>query len=665
MLKLIAWAAGTQWMSWPRFWRGVRRYLPSVLLDGLVAAIALAVALALRFDGSVPGYYIDVYVALAPVVATLYAAATTLFKVYRREWRFASLPDLLLLARAIAVATGVLFIIDVVVQPHEILRLLPYSVVLLTGCFTYLALVALKLRPRLLAESRRGTFAGAPRRTLIVGAGRTGERLVRELRRQPELGYQPICFADDDPAVQGLRIHDVPVRGGIDDIPALVEQHAIDTIIIALPSVTGPAMRRIVDRCHETDARIVVTPGLDQYLDDGPSDLLLRELRVEDLLGREMVEIDIAACREYLCGATVLVTGAAGSIGGELCRQLVDLGPARLVLFDNNESGLYDLALELGSRRPADGPEVVACPGSVTDADRVDAVFRQHAPKVVFHAAAYKHVPLMEQYPSEAVIVNVLGTRLVAEAALRHGVERMVLISTDKAVYPTSVMGATKRVAELLVQAFADEGRTRFCAVRFGNVLGSRGSVVPTFARQIEWGGPVTVTDPEASRYMIAIAEAARLIIQAGSFAEPRAIYILEMGEEVRILDLATKMIRFRGLRVGTDVAIQFTGLRPGEKIREQLYTADETTAPTPHRSIIKITSPPVLARAELMELVDDLVGRARTDEPDALRARLHAIVERAAQTPAPAAAPATASSRESRPTSGRSVAGPWPRAGS
>lgn len=638
MLKFLAWAAGAQSMTWPRFRRGVRRYLPSVLLDGLVASIALGVALALRFDGSVPGYYLSVYMWLAPVVAALYAATMALFRVYRCEWRFASLPDLLLLARATAVATGVLFLINLVFQPHEILRLLPYSVVLLTGCFTYLALVAIKLWPRLLAEGRRAAFYGAPRRTLIVGAGQTGERLVRELRRRPERGYLPICFADDAPTLLGRRIHDIPILGSIDSIPALVAQHSIDTIIIALPSVTGQAMRRIVERCHETDARIVVTPGLDQYLDEGPSDLLLRELRVEDLLGREMVEIDIAACREYLCGATVLVTGAAGSIGSELCRQLVALGPAQLILFDNNESGLYDLSLEIESRRTADSPEVIACPGSVTDAGRVDAVFREHAPRVVFHAAAYKHVPLMERYPSEAVVVNVLGTRLVAEAALRHGAQRMVLISTDKAVYPTNVMGATKRVAELLVQAFATEGRTRFCAVRFGNVLGSRGSVVPTFARQIEWGGPVTVTHPEASRYMIAITEAARLIIQAGSFAEPQAIYILEMGEEVRILDLATKMIRFRGLRVGTDIAIQFTGLRPGEKIREQLYTADETTAPTPHPSIIKITSPPVLERGELFQQVEELVRLAANDEVEQLRTQLHSLVRRAAHASAPAA---------------------------
>ena len=638
MLRLIARLAGTQWTTWPRFARGVRRYLPSVLLDGLVAAGALAAALALRFDGTVPTEYMAVYPALAPIVGLIYAGGTALFKVYRREWRFASLPDLLLLARAVGVATGVVFVLDTVVPPREQNRLLPYSVVLLAGCFTFLALVALRLRPRLLAERRRAAFAGSPRRALIVGAGQTGERLVRELRRQTQHGYVPVCFVDDDPARHGLHIHDVPVRGGIDEIPAVVGDNAIDIIIVALPNVSGPAMRRIVDRCHETDARIVITPGLDQYLDGGPSELLLRELRLEDLLGREMVEIDVAACQEYLARATVLVTGAAGSIGSELCRQLVDLQPAQLVLFDNNESGLYDLALELENRRAGDVPAVVACPASVTDAARVDAVFARYRPAVVFHAAAYKHVPLMEQHPNEAVLVNVLGTRHVAEAAVQHGVERMVLISTDKAVYPSSVMGATKRVAELLVQSLADRGHTRFCAVRFGNVLGSRGSVVPTFARQIEWGGPVTVTNPEASRYMIAIAEAARLIIQAGSFAESRAIYILEMGEEVRILDLATKMIRFRGLRVGADVEIQFTGLRPGEKVREQLFTADESSVSTAHPSIIKITSPPLIDREDLLGLVDELLALARTEATEQLRSQLWAVVRRASNAPEPVA---------------------------
>jgi len=273
----------------------------------------------------------------------------------------------------------------------------------------------------------------------------------------------------------------------------------------------------------------------------------------------------------------------------------------------------------------------------VTRAARVEGVFRRWRPQVVFHAAAYKHVPLMEQHPEEAVRVNVRGTRQVAEAALRYRAERLVLISTDKAVYPSSVMGATKRVAELVVQSLAGQGPTRCCAVRFGNVLGSRGSVVPTFARQIEWGGPVTVTHPEASRYMIAVPEAARLIIQAGSFAEPRAIYILEMGDEVRILDLATKMIRFRGLRVGRDIQIAFTGLRPGEKLREELSTADESTGPTAHPGIFKITSPPVLDGSALLPRVDELVALAERGETTALRAHLWAIIT-AASTPPPAA---------------------------
>jgi FlaA1/EpsC-like NDP-sugar epimerase len=636
MLRLIALLAGTEGMSWPRFWHGVRRYLAAIVIDGVVASVALLVALAVRFDGSVPPEYVKTYPGMALLVIALYAGSSALFKVYRCDWRFASLSDLLLLAEAVGTATVLLLLFDLLVQADEI-RLLPFSVVLLTGCFTYLALVALKLRLRLLTEGRPAAYPATVRRTLIVGAGRTGERLVRELVRQPERGYLPVCFVDDDPARQGLRIHNVPVRGPTTNIPYVVDANGIDTIVIALPSVSGPAMRAIVDRCHETTARIVVAPGLGQYLEGSSSELLLRELRIEDLLGREMVQIDVVACREYLAGVTVLVTGAAGSIGSELCRQLVSLEPGRLVLFDNNESGLYDLALELQNQRVGGLPEVIACPGSVADGARVDGVLRQHRPAVVFHAAAYKHVPLMEEYPHEAVLANVLGTRNVAEAALRHGVERMVLISTDKAVYPSNVMGATKRVAELLVQALAQPGGTRYCAVRFGNVLGSRGSVVPTFARQIEWGGPVTVTDPDASRYMIAISEAARLIIQAGSFAEPRAIYILEMGEEVRILDLATKMIRFRGLRVGADIQIEYTGLRPGEKLREQLFTAEEATTQTPHSSIIKITSPPRIGASELFPRIDELVALARAEGSERLRAALWDIVEQARQPAEPA----------------------------
>jgi FlaA1/EpsC-like NDP-sugar epimerase len=625
MLRLLALLARTQTMDWLRLRRGVQRYLPSVLLDGVVAAIALAVALALRFDGRIESVYLEAYWILAPIVALLFAGTSMFFELYRRAWRFASISDLLLLARSVAVATGLLFVIDLLYR-YEDTRAIPFSVVLMTGGITFILLVAIKVRPRLAAEWRRSRAArGGAQHTLIVGAGQTGERLIRELQRQPERGYRPICLVDDDRARQGLSIHGVPVRGSLDDIPLVVAANNIDLIVIAIPNLSGPTLRRIVDRCHQTEARIVVAPALDQYLDNGASELLLRELRIEDLLGREIVEIDVVACKEYLTGATVLVTGAAGSIGSELCRQLVALGPMRLVLLDNNESGLFDLALELG--RGSVRPEVIGCPCDVTGVARVDAVFGQYRPTVVFHAAAFKHVPLMEAHPEEAVRVNVSGTRHLAEAALRYGTERMVLISTDKAVYPSSVMGATKRVAELVVQSLTERGPTRFCAVRFGNVLGSRGSVVPTFARQIEWGGPVTVTDPEASRYMIAVPEAARLIIQAGSFAEPRAIYILEMGDEVRILDLATKMIRFRGLRVGSDIPIVFTGLRPGEKLREELSTADEATGPTAHPGILKITSPPVLDAGELQPLVDELLALAEAGDEAALRRQLWAIV--------------------------------------
>jgi FlaA1/EpsC-like NDP-sugar epimerase len=625
MLRLIAWLSRAEAMTWPRFWTGVRRYLPSVLLDGLIAAVAMALALALRFDGNIAPVYLDAYLLLVPLVVLLYAASSFGFEVYRRNWQYGSVADLLLLGRAVLSATALLFVVDALATG---LRPLPFSVVLLTGGLTFVILAALRLWPRLVKEWKQGRGSALPRRrTLIVGAGRTGERLVRQLHSQPQSGYLPVCFVDDASAPQGLRIHDVPIRGDVDDIPSLVKALEIDTIIVAAPSASGAVMRRIVDRCHETEARIVVSPGLDHFLESGPSELLLRELRMEDLLGREMVEIDVAACQDYLASATVLVTGAAGSIGSELCRQLKELQPARLVLFDNNESGLYDLALELLSRGDG-GLEIIACPGDITSPSQVGSLFQRFRPTVVFHAAAFKHVPLMEEYPDQAVRVNVGGTRCVAEAALRYGAARMVLISTDKAVHPSSVMGATKRVTELLIQSLATHEATRFCAVRFGNVLGSRGSVVPTFSRQIEWGGPVTVTHPDATRYMIAVPEAARLIIQAGSFAEPRAIYILEMGEEVRILDLATKMIRFHGLRVGSDIQIRFTGLRPGEKLREELSMPEESTGPTPHPGIIKITSPPTVSGPALTQLVDELIDLAEAGDLVTLRRQLFASIE-------------------------------------
>jgi len=420
--------------------------------------------------------------------------------------------------------------------------------------------------------------------TLVVGAGEGGRLLVNELRRNLVWGYWPVAFVDDDLDKLGTRVHGLPVLGTTADLPAIVRREHIDAVVIAIPSAPEVTIQRIANLARQTSARVLAMPHLGALLRGEARPSTLRSVEVTDVLGRPIVEPDVDRCRAFIAGRRVLVTGAAGSIGREVARQVAQLGPAVLLGLDINESDLFDLQQELGRMpSPVDFRPVVA---SVTNRQRLEAVFAKERPEIVFHAAAYKHVPMMEAYPQEAVSVNVIGTYETARIAAANGVERFVLVSTDKAVRPSSVMGATKRLAELAVRAVAAETGLSACAVRFGNVLGSRGSVIPLFEQQIAAGGPVTVTHPEVRRYFMTIPEAAGLIIQAGAFGDRDVIYMLEMGEEVLIRELAERLIRLRGLRVGEDIQIVYTGLRPGEKLREDLALDFEQAHPTPHPKI-------------------------------------------------------------------------------
>jgi FlaA1/EpsC-like NDP-sugar epimerase len=435
-----------------------------------------------------------------------------------------------------------------------------------------------------------------------------------------------VCFVDDDPGNTGLRVHGIPIRGTRTDIPELVKEENIDVIAIAMPSASGEAIRELISICQQTDARILTVPGVPELLQPGGQDRqLLREMTVMDLLGREAVEIDLDACAGYVAGRTVLVTGAAGSIGSELVRQLLHLCPSRLLMLDNNETGLYDLNLDLSPGRGE--TELVSIVANVAIAEKIEDVFEQYRPRVVFHAAAYKHVPLMEEHPDQAFAVNVLGTRNVCTMAARVGTERLVLISTDKAVNPNNVMGLSKRLAELIVMSFAAQGH-RFCAVRFGNVLGSRGSVVPTFLRQIERGGPLQITHPDVKRFFMTVSEAVSLVIQSGAFADSGSVYLLEMGAEMRIADLAENMVRLKGLRVGKDIDIVFTGLRPGEKMSEELSSTVESVDPTDHRHVRRVLTPELPSRTALEIELEKLVDDHHDLDSAGLVARMYAIAE-------------------------------------
>ena len=591
----------------------------AMFLDALVVIAAYLAALLLRFDASVPHANGEFVSRVLPLIVVAYIAGNLLFGVYRTVWAYGSLGDIIALFRPVLVVTLVIFGVNIWVQD----RALPQSVVLISGALAFPGMAFVKMRTRLLL--RMPWAASASQRLLIVGAGHNGQLLARELQNTPQLNYQPVGFVDDDPKKQRRRLHRLRVLGPVTEIETLLRGHDVDVVAIAISRAPGPLVRDIVAACQRNNVPVRIVPGVDNWVlgQTGQGDAL-RELTLEDLLGREPVQVDYEACRHSVQDQAVLVTGAAGSIGSELCRQVLTFGPRELHLLDNNESGLYDLSLELAGVSPE--TTIRLWVGNVVEAEKVDDIFKRVRPDLVYHAAALKHVPLMEEHPDEAFRVNVLGTLNVASAARTYGAGRFVLISTDKAVRPTSIMGATKRIAELLVLAFArSSDLTTYSAVRFGNVMGSRGSVVPTFMRQIEHGGPVTVMHPDMMRYFISIPEAVSLVIQAGTFGGHGNIYMLDMGQEINILELAERMIRLRGLRPGADIEVVFTGPRPGEKLREELVADFEQMQTTEHPKVMRLTAGVDVTEAEILRIIEE-IRAGMWDDKNELRRRIHLV---------------------------------------
>ncbi|CAI8737785.1 O-antigen biosynthesis protein WbqV [Methylococcus capsulatus] len=570
------------------------------LHDLLMVPLAWFGAYWLRFNLSeVPEPHLSVAIKWLPLVAVIQGAVFRLFGLYRGIWRFASMPDLLRIAKASA--SGIVLIVAALFF-LERLDAVPRSVIPL---YTLLLVLFLST-PRALYRmwKDRSVHLMNGRRALIVGAGKAGETLVRDLLRSSESAFAPVAFVDDDPHKRGWEIHGVRVRGSCDRIPALAEELDIEAILIAMPSAGDRDMRRIVEICETTGLPFLTLPSVQEMWGGRVSDAL-RDVSIEDLLGRAPVRLDSAELAGYLDGKCIMVTGGGGSIGSELCKQIARFSPGRLVVFEHCEFNLYRVELELRQAFP--DMAIHAVLGDVTDAASVRRAIDVHKPAIIFHAAAYKHVPLLQQQVREAVFNNVIGTRTVAEVAVEHGVGEFVLISTDKAVNPTNVMGATKRAAELVVQSYNGHTATRFITVRFGNVLGSAGSVVPLFREQIRNGGPVTVTHPEVTRFFMTIPEACQLIMKAAATGQGGEVFVLDMGEAVRIGYLAEQMIRLSGKRPGTDIAIEYVGLRPGEKMHEELFLGFEKLQPTSHAKLMLAQAPPcdrslVAARIAAME---------------------------------------------------------------
>lgn len=599
-----------------------------VVSDGVLFTVATVLAFVLRFEGLTwPEPYQDValiyLVAALPLKSFIYYASG----LYRRLWRYAGAVELEHLAIAGAAMGTALFVLGAFLLPAlgAIPVRVPLSVLVLDALLTIAASTGPRLAVRLASRrGNRGALRRSGKRVIIAGAGAAGEIIVKELLGHPQLGLAPIGFVDDDHSKHGQRMVDLPVLGAPGDLPRIVERYAIEEVVIAMPRASGTVIRRVVQAAQEAGIEARTMPGLFEILAGKVSVTSLRQVQIEDLLRREPIQTDLEQVRSLAAGETILVTGAGGSIGSELCRQLARLDPGELILLGHGENSIFDVQEELKQSYPRLRCRSVIA--DIRDRERMAEIFGRLRPFAVFHAAAHKHVPLMEANPAEAITNNVLGTKNVAELAAAHDTKYFVLISTDKAVRPTSLMGASKRVAEQIVQNIAEEEQKNFVAVRFGNVLGSRGSVVPTFLRQIRDGGPVTVTHPEMKRFFMTIPEAVQLVLQAGALGRGGEVFVLDMGEPVKVADLARDLIRLSGLEAGTDIEIRYSGARPGEKLYEELFFDAEHAEPTSHPKVLKAKN--AALRDGTDRLVDHLIEAAVQGAPDTeLRELLRRLV--------------------------------------
>jgi len=588
--------------------------------DLIMIPLAWLGAYSLRFNlDGIPDEFWSQAVRLLPVVLFAQGSLFWLFGLYRGVWRYASIPDLMRILKAtltgVAVSAAVIFFLTR-------LQGVPRSVFVLDAVLLVLLLGGPRFLYRWIKDRR--LYGHEVQNVLIVGAGQAGEMLVRDLMRDPNSGYRPVAFVDDDPAKLGKELHGIRVQGSCDNIASLCQRFDIHVNLIAMPSAKSRQMRRVVSLCEEAGIPFRSLPQMKDLVSGQVSVRELRDVKIEDLLGRESVSLDWQAISRSIRDEVVLVTGGGGSIGTELCRQVARLKPSRLIIFERSEYHLYSIEHELGRDFPGLRLEVVL--GDIGDRVLTDRVFSRGKPAVVFHAAAYKHVPMLEGQARTAVVNNILGTRVVAEAAARHRARKFVMISTDKAVNPANVMGMTKRIAEMVCQAADTSSGTHFITVRFGNVLGSAGSVIPLFQKQIEAGGPVTVTHPEITRYFMTIPEATQLILQAGCMGKGGEIFVLDMGEPVKISYLAEQLIRLSGKRPGEDIEIVYRGLRPGEKLYEELFHESEKLAGTGHPKILLANSR-AMNPTELNAAMDELASACIDDNEILLISLLRNLV--------------------------------------
>lgn len=609
-------------------WKSISiRRVGLIIFDIMAILVSSYGALWIRFNGGIESYYLLLLNRYIPIIIVLTMTVFISMKFYSSLWLYASIYEVRNIILANIISIGIIMGVFVLLGVDMFRSWYCIYLLLLTALTGGIRFVYRFARLYLQEHEIFGRSRGEKSRIMIVGAGEAGNQIAKEISNSDKLNKIVICFIDDMDTKQGRYLQGKKVVGKREQIPIAAEEYDIDEIYIAIPSITGLRRKEIIDICSKTDCKIKVLPGIYEILTDRVSISSLRNVEIEDLLGRDQIHINTEEIMGYVNDKVVMVTGGGGSIGSELCRQIAKHGPKQLILLDIYENNAYDIQQELMRKYPALNLKVLIA--SVRNSKKIDKVFHDYHPDTVYHAAAHKHVPLMETSPNEAIKNNVFGTFHVAKSADKYGAEKFILISTDKAVNPTNIMGATKRICEMIVQTFGKKSRTEFVAVRavrFGNVLGSNGSVIPLFKKQIEEGGPVTVTHPDIIRYFMTIPEAVSLVLQAGAYAKGGEIFVLDMGEPVKILDLAINLIKFSGYTPNIDIKIEYTGLRPGEKLYEELLMDEEGLETTPNK-LIKIGKPIEIDEKKLHQYLK-LLYEAAYAESDKIKELVHEVVE-------------------------------------
>ncbi|WP_226036163.1 polysaccharide biosynthesis protein [Aquibacillus saliphilus] len=585
-----------------------------VLLDSLIVSTAIFIALWIAYPSTIGALQLDAIIISAIALLLFHHLFATVYKLYNKVWSYASVGELVVIVKAITLSILATGIVQFIVNDFSIYR----RALLVTWMLHIILIGGSRFVWRIFRDRYIASNDVNQKRTLIIGAGAAGAMIARQMKTENKNAeLYPVAFVDDDLSKQKMQLYNLPVAGSVKDVPQLVTDLDIEHIIIAIPSLHNGELKKVISICNETKAKVQMLPKIEDIMSGKVSVSTLKNVEVEDVLGRETVELDINTISEYVTGNTVMVTGAGGSIGSEICRQLMRFTPSKIVLVGHGEFSIYNIDMELREQYGDTEIEIVPVIGDVQDRTRIFNIVETHKPTIIYHAAAHKHVPLMEYNPHEAVKNNVVGTKNVSEAADTFGVKTFVLVSTDKAVNPTNVMGATKRLAEMVIQDLATRSKTKIVAVRFGNVLGSRGSVIPLFKKQIEKGGPVTVTHPDMTRYFMTIPEASRLVIQAGTLAKGGEIFVLDMGEPVKIVDLARNLIKLSGY-TEDEIPVKFAGIRPGEKMFEELLNENEVLPGEVYEKIY-VGRTVEVDSVRLLDLIDRFNGYSDVELKDAL----------------------------------------------